>query len=207
MNKSVTAIVLRSEDYNDFDKRLTLFTENGEIMRVIIRGVKRPKAKLRFAAQQFAFCNFELSGKNTSANTVIGAMIIEDLFGISSSYDKFFEGCIMLEASEKACSLQPNPELFIILLKRLQNLLYDDYPYKCCAISYLQNIIHKSGYSYVYNAPKSNPGSVIELLSCTQNFAVKFEASNELIDKTFNKIVSKFEDYFSCDLKSKSALV
>ena len=59
MNKSVTAIVLRSEDYNDFDKRLTLFTENGEIMRVIIRGVKRQKAKLSFAAQQFAFCNFK----------------------------------------------------------------------------------------------------------------------------------------------------
>ncbi len=206
MNKSVTAIVLRSEDYRDFDKKLTLFSQDGEVMRVIIRGVKKNNAKLRFAAQPFAFCNFELSGRNESAHIVTGAMAIEDLFGVSFT-DKYFEGCIMLEAAEKACTIQPNRELFILLLKRLKNLIYDNFPYKICAISYLQNVIHKSGYSYIYEAPKSNPESVMDLLSCTENFAVKFTASSELIDKTFNKIASKFEDKFSCMLISKSTLI
>ncbi len=206
MNKSVTAIVLRSEDYRDFDKKLTLFTQDGEVMRVIIRGVKKNNAKLRFAAQPFAFCNFELSGRNKSSHIVTGAMAIEDLFGVSFT-DKYFEGCIMLEAAEKACAIQPNRELFVLLLKRLKNLIYDNFPYKICAISYLQNAIHKSGYSYIYEAPKTNPESVMELLSCTENFAVNFTASKELIDKTFNKIASKFEDKFSCTLISKSTLI
>lgn len=206
MNKSVTAIVLRSEDYRDFDKKLTLFTEEGEVMRVIIRGVKKQNAKLRFASQPFSFCNFELSGKNESSHIVTGAMTIEDLFGVSS-FEKYFEGCIMLEAAEKTCSVQPNRELFILLLKRLKNLIYDDYPYKICAISYLQNVIHKSGYSYIYDAPKPNPKTVLELLSCTEDLTIEFTADKELIDKTFVKIVSKFENKFSCTLVCKSSLV
>ena len=61
MNKSVTAIVLRSEDYRDYDKKLKLFTQEGQVMRVIIKGVKKSGAKLRFAAQPFAF-----AGRNST---------------------------------------------------------------------------------------------------------------------------------------------
>ncbi len=175
-------------------------------MRVIIRGVKRSGAKLRFAAQPFAFCNYELSGHSGSSHVVTGAMAIEDLFGVSAS-DKYFEGCVMLEAADKACSIQPNAELFLLLLKRLKNLIYDNFPYKICAISYLQNIIHKSGYSYTYAAPKSEPETVLELLACTEDLDTEFIAPAALIDKAFRKIASNFEDKFSCVLVSKSALI
>lgn len=202
MNKSVTAIVLRSEEYRDYDKRLKLFTEEGEVLRVVIRGVKKPSAKLRFAAQPFAFCNYELSGKSDTY-VVTGAMAIEDLFRVSD-YDVYSSGCIMLEAAEKACEIQPNPELFVLLLKRLKSLLYGNLHPMLPAISYIQNAIHKSGYAYVYDAPKPNPTTVMELLACTENLNVEFSADEQLILRTFNKIASRFEDKFSCNLLSKA---
>lgn len=204
MNKTVTAIVLRSENYNDFDKKMKLFTEEGQVMRVIIRGVKRPSAKLRFAAQPFAFCNYELSGKG-DVFVVTGAAAIEDLCRMND-YDVFGAGCVMLEAAERACEYQPNPELFILLLKRLKTLLYGEYDPKISAISYLQNAIHKSGYAYKYDPPLSHPTTVMELLACTEELDTPFTASKELIDKTFDKIAARFEDKFSCTLITKANL-
>ncbi|MBR2971134.1 MAG: DNA repair protein RecO [Clostridia bacterium] len=203
MNKSVTAIVLRGEDYRDFDKKLKLFCENGDIMRVIIRGVKKPGAKLRFAAQPFAFCNFELSGRGNEAYVVTGAMVIEDLFRVSD-FAIFSAGCVMLEAAERACEIQPNRELFILLLRRLKDLLYGDYNPLIPAISYIQNAIHKSGYGYVYDPPVSNPNTVMELLACTENLSAKFYADEALIRRTFDKIATRFESKFLCSLVSKS---
>ncbi|MBR2967202.1 MAG: DNA repair protein RecO [Clostridia bacterium] len=206
MNKSITAIVLKSEDYRDFDKKLKLFTENGEVMSVIIRGVKKSNAKLRYVAQPFSFCNFELSGRGNSSNVVTGATVIEDLFKIAD-YNVYTAGCVMLEAAEKACEIQPNKELFLLLLRRIKDLLYGDYDPLISAISYLQNAIHKSGYSYMYDKPISNPTSVIELLACTENLSVQFTASKELIAKTFNKITARFEEKFSCILISKAYII
>ena len=205
MNKSVTAIVLRSEEYRDYDKRLKLFTEEGEVLRVVIRGVKKPSAKLRFAAQPFAFCNYELSGKGDSY-VVTGAMAIEDLFRVSD-YDVFSAGCIMLEAAEKTCEVQPNPQLFVLLLKRLKTLLYGNLNPLLPAISYIQNAIHKSGYAYVYDAPKANPTTVMELLACTENLDTQFSADDLLIKRTFAKIAARFEDKFSCALAGKSFII
>ncbi len=199
MNKSVTAIVLRSEDYNDYDKKIKLFTEEGEVIRVIIRGVKRSTAKLRFAAQPFAFCNYELSERN-GFYSVIKAAAIEDLR--ISDYEVFVSGCVMLEAAERACEYQPNSELFVLLLKRLKTLIYGGLDPKLSAISFLQNAIHKSGYSYKYDPPKPNPETVMELLACTEELATDFTASGELINKTFDKIAANFEDKFSCSLRS-----
>lgn len=206
MNKSVTAIVLKTEDYRDFDKKLKLFTENGEVMSVIIRGVKRPNAKLRYVAQPFSFCNFELSGRGNSANVITGAAVVEDLFKVTD-YDVYSAGCIMLEAAEKSCDIQPNRELFLLLLRRLKELLYGCHEPLISVISYLQNAIHKSGYSYVYDKPISNPTSVIELLACTESLSVPFTADKELIEKTFKKITAKFEEKFSCILISKAYII
>lgn len=202
MDKSVTAIVLRCEDYRDFDKKLKIFTDKGEVMRVIIRGVKKPSAKLRFAAQPFSFCNFELSGRGSDAYIVTGAASIEDLFKVTD-YVKFSAGCVMLESAEKACEILPNQELFLLLLRRLKDLLYGNFNPLIPAISYLQNAIHKSGYAYEYDPPLSNPKTVLELLACTESLNVDFEADEDLIKKTFRKITARFEEKFSCRLISK----
>ena len=54
MEIKTEAIVLHTVDYKDNDKLLTLFSPTLGKITAGIRGVKKPTAKLAFAAQPFA---------------------------------------------------------------------------------------------------------------------------------------------------------
>ena len=53
MDVKTEAIVLQTLDYKDNDKLLTLFSPTLGKITAGIRGVKKPKARLAFAAQPF----------------------------------------------------------------------------------------------------------------------------------------------------------
>ena len=57
-------IVLRYADYKDADRMLTLLTPDCGIISVSAKGVRRQKAKLRYAAELFTYGNYMLSNKN-----------------------------------------------------------------------------------------------------------------------------------------------
>ena len=60
MEVKVNALVIKSVDYKDNDKILTLYSlENGKIT-TNIKGVKRAGAKLKFASDPFCFCEYIL---------------------------------------------------------------------------------------------------------------------------------------------------
>lgn len=65
MNNNVTAIVLFAEDYLESDKMVTLFSSEGEVFKAVMKGVKKQGAKLKFAAQPFSFCSFDVAKKAT----------------------------------------------------------------------------------------------------------------------------------------------
>ena len=88
MDKRLTAILLRATDAKENDKKVRLFTVEEGIITATMRGVKKATAKLKFAAQPFAFCEYELSEKNGNY-TVTGANVIEDTYGICESIEKF----------------------------------------------------------------------------------------------------------------------
>ena len=55
MEVKTDAVVLKAIDYKDNDKLLTLFSPSLGKITAGIKGVKKPKAKLAFAAQPFCF--------------------------------------------------------------------------------------------------------------------------------------------------------
>ena len=55
MDVKTEAVVLKAIDYKDNDKLLTLFSPSLGKITAGIKGVKKPKAKLAFAAQPFCF--------------------------------------------------------------------------------------------------------------------------------------------------------
>jgi DNA repair protein RecO (recombination protein O) len=63
MEIKTEAIVLQSIDYKDNDKLLTLFSPSLGKLTAGIRGVKKPTAKLSFAAQPFCFAEYVLAEK------------------------------------------------------------------------------------------------------------------------------------------------
>ena len=59
----IKGIVIKSIDYKDSDKIVTIFSAELGIIHARARGVKKLKAKLAFATQPFAFCEFMLIAK------------------------------------------------------------------------------------------------------------------------------------------------
>ena len=63
MEKIVSGIVVGSTDYKEADKIISILTPTDGLIRATARGVKKDKAKLKFSAMPFAFCEYTLIKK------------------------------------------------------------------------------------------------------------------------------------------------
>lgn len=65
MEIKVNALMLRAADYGENDKILTLLTAEYGKISAAIKGVKKPSAKLKFAAQPFCFAEYILADRKS----------------------------------------------------------------------------------------------------------------------------------------------
>ncbi len=117
---------MQSVDYKDNDKILTLFSPSLGRVTVGAKGVKKPKAKLNFAAQPFCFAEYILAEKG-GRYTMTGAYLHESFFALRYDITRFYAACA---AAEIALSiLYENEEyegLFIGLIECLKGLALGD---------------------------------------------------------------------------------
>ncbi len=144
MQEKINAVVLKAVDYGEYDKMLTLLSfEEGKISAGI-KGVKKASAKLKFAAQPFAFCEYVLS-RTGSKNTVIGAMERESFYEFRTDIIKFY--CASA-ACEAVCALCIDsfscPDLFNSLVTSLAKMCSKGE--KKALASFLLNALALSGY-------------------------------------------------------------
>lgn len=97
MEIKVNAVVVRSVDYKDNDKILTLYSlERGKITAGI-KGVKKPNAKLKFASEPFCFAEYVLAEKN-GRFTVINASYIDSFYNLRLSVKKYYSGEVLRDS-------------------------------------------------------------------------------------------------------------
>ncbi len=96
MDVKTEAIVLQSIDYKDNDKLLTLFSPTLGKITAGARGVKKPKAKLGFAAQPFCFAEYVLAERG-GRYTVTGAYLHESFFSLRYDIVRFYAACAAAE--------------------------------------------------------------------------------------------------------------
>lgn len=95
------AVVLKAVDYGENDKILTLLTPALGKISAGIKGVRKPAAKLKFAAQPFCFGEYSLAERG-GRYTVVNCSEYESFFELSSDIKKYFAAC---SAAEAACAL------------------------------------------------------------------------------------------------------
>lgn len=119
-------IIIKSTDYKDSDKIVTIFSADLGIIKARARGVKKAKAKLAFAAQPFAFCEFVLVARS-GFYTIINATSIDQFFDLTTDFDKYIFCLACLEVCQKTIKENdPNQNLFLMLLNSLKNACYSD---------------------------------------------------------------------------------
>ena len=146
MEIKTEAVVLQSLDYKDNDKILTLFSPTLGKITAGIKGVKKPTAKLAFAAQPFCFSEYVLAEKN-GRYTVTAAYLHESFFSLRDDIDKYYAACAMAEtARELAVENERYQGLFIGFIEGLKALCLTDEPPALALISFLLIALFESGY-------------------------------------------------------------
>ncbi len=141
----VNAIVLKSIDYKDNDKILTLYSlEKGKITAGI-KGVKKSGAKLKFASEPFALCEFVLAEK-AGRYTVTGATYIDSFFNLRLDLKKYYASSVILETMNYLTGEnEPDHEIFTLAVNAVKYINYQGNELVTLN-SFLLNFISALGY-------------------------------------------------------------
>lgn len=141
----VSGIVVGGEDYKEADRLVRILTPDLGVISAVLRGVKKEKARLKFAAMPFAFCEYNLLVRG-GFYTVKTASPVESLLGVTATPDRYISASVMLEAAAVATGHTANAEIFVSLLTALKDLIYGDVPPETAAADFLSDLLVRGGY-------------------------------------------------------------
>ena len=164
MELKTEAVVLQAIDYKDDDKLLTLFSPTLGKITANIRGVKKPKAKLAFAAQPLCFCEYVLAQKN-GRNTVTSAYLHESFFALREDITRFFAACIAAEmVKELATENDAHESLFIAFVECLKGLCFDSADEAETLVTFAIVALREAGYPIDLGFLEENDGDIGDIL-------------------------------------------
>ena len=160
MDYKVTGIVIRSVDYGEKDKIITIFSlELGKIT-ARLKGVKSPNSKLKYAGQPFCFGQFEIA--NGKSNVITGCSLEDSFYDITCDIDKFECGSIILQALDKF-TVQDNlyEQLFIHAICALNEICYGQNDPRVIVIKFLIDALRDLGYGIDFAKCSSCGGALV----------------------------------------------
>ncbi len=112
-------IVLRTADYKDYDKILTLFSRTGGRIDAQARGARRLKSELSTASQPLACGEYEFYRKNDRL-FLTAALLKQEFFQVQNDFEKYAAACVMLELTDKLLqNTDEYEDLFLALIYAL----------------------------------------------------------------------------------------
>lgn len=147
----VKALVLKSLDYKEKDKLLDLFSlEKGKIT-ASLRGVRSPKAKLKFASEILNFCEYCLVCRNDKY-TITNASQITSFFSIAKNYKAYLIACVILEILNKVLKPEEeNAEILLLTLKIFNLLQQVNVNSELVLLKFYLEILNLMGFKLEFN--------------------------------------------------------
>lgn len=144
MEIKVDAIVIRTADYGESDRMLTLFTLQRGKLSAAAKGVRKAGAKLRFAAQPFCFAEYVLAQRG-ERNTVISAAETDSFYALRGDIGKFYAAASLAGVCDALLyDGMVSEELFLRAVNALRGMCDGDEAEEL--ISFLLAALELSGY-------------------------------------------------------------
>lgn len=138
------AIVIRSREYGEADKLLTLFSRERGKLEAVAKGVRKPKSTQRGGTQLFTYADFLLH-KGKSLDTVSQVQPRESFIHLWDDFDRTVAASGIAELLDISTTReQPEPQLFTLTLGFLFLLKHVD-PYIAQA-AYALRLLDIQGY-------------------------------------------------------------
>lgn len=209
MEKRLTGIVLKSVDYKESDKLVTVFTkEEGKVL-IKIRGAKKPKSKLRFATFPFFSGVYYLT--ETKGGFVVTGVDQLNVYDYSTFDLKYYYlGALVLELTDKlSMEGYADEELYSFALESLDYVKSSDNAINS-AILLIKNALDVAGHGLNRDySPNSNGFSFEEggLINVNKSVGmrltpeavenVKRLLANEPLEGLTTNVLSLLASYFA----------
>ena len=123
MLQKIEGIVLRSIDYGESNKILTIYSRNMGKIGAVARGAKKPNSRLASVSQLFTYGTFLCSIGNSGLGTIQQAEIIDTFRSIRQDLFLTAYSSYIVELLDKGTEERANnPFLFELLYQTLHNL-------------------------------------------------------------------------------------
>ncbi|AFM42861.1 DNA replication and repair protein RecO [Desulfosporosinus acidiphilus SJ4] len=138
------ALVIRSREYGESDRVLTLFSRELGKLQAVAKGVRKPKSRQRAGAQLFTYGDF-LIHKGKTLDTVSQCSPKESFSYLWTDLDRSLTATTMAELLDVSTILgQPNAELFTLTLSCL--FLLEQYETSLLLSAYALRLLVILGY-------------------------------------------------------------
>lgn len=149
---TVDGLVIRSQNYGENDRILTLLTRDGK-MTVIAKGARSMKSKVQNLTQPFVYGNFELNSKNQGIPWLKGGSIEHSFYDLREDIHKLFLATYVCDIANELSGegvdcgemlrLTLNTIFAIVSEKRPLSLIKAAYELRAAAISgYCPDLVH-----------------------------------------------------------------
>lgn len=146
MEEKVNALMIKSVDYGENDKILTLFSLEKGVISAKIRGVKKAGAKLKFAAEPFCFAEYVLSGRG-GMFSVIHASLHDGFFPLRLDVERLYAAGAAAEFVRRFCPENVvSAGLFAPIIECLKRLAYSSAPPSAPLAAFLAAGLKEIGY-------------------------------------------------------------
>lgn len=116
------AIIVRTRDYREADRLVTLFTRERGRVNAVAKGTRKPKSRKRGAIQLLTFGNFMLYEGRT-LDTIAQCEITNSFQELRSDLDRLAYATYLAELTDGfVMDNEPNEELFLLLVTSLHLL-------------------------------------------------------------------------------------
>ncbi len=116
------ALVLRTVNYGENDRMVTLLTAGRGKIGAAMKGVRKAGAKLNFAAQPFCFAEYTLA-ERAGRKTVINASLYDGFYSLREDMKTYYTAVCVLEACDALLPEEmPSGELLVFAVNALKDL-------------------------------------------------------------------------------------
>lgn len=145
MEQKILGIVLKAIDFRESDKLVTIFTSEGK-KTCILKGCKKPNAKLRFASEPFCLGEFILVNK-ADRITAINCTLVDLFYDIRTDMKKMYTAFTILEFLNLAITeTDDKTEMFALSLECIKNICYKKNVEQTTLIYFLVKALEMEGY-------------------------------------------------------------
>jgi len=121
----IDAFVISNEDYEEFDKILTVFTRQYGKLNLYAPGVNKSTSKNSYSVQNFSYSNFEIfkSKRSDKYSKLKTGYLIKDYYAITKSFTNYVYCSIIMKVTEQIFEFgQKNYKFFDALVICMENM-------------------------------------------------------------------------------------